>query len=416
MYVEPAESRTDDHAESRVSDSGFSSEVRAVMDQNWVEECSFTAPNRTTYPWMWLWDSSFHSIVYATLGDERAMREARSIFRWQTTDGMVPHMGYQSDEAFGKLSWSGSGGSVITQPPMYGHMLRVLHSYGFDVSSLLSNATAGIRFLLDRRRLPSGLIGIVHPWESGTDNSPRWDGWCGDGANSRQWRQKKSRMVGTLDVNSQGTALSNPLFEVAPASFNALVAFNALELSHLTHDQDMQSDAMELSKILDQCFVPELNTWADSDAEGSFTSSVRTLDALLPALVSPNTGRVREILGQLADRDAFGADYGPTGVDKREVSFDPDAYWRGGAWPQLTYLLFIAAQRAEVSDVEEWLRSVARTAALKSKFAEFYNATTGAGRGAVPQSWSCLPVSMTHDVAGGATTPSIVEPQHDFVG
>mgnify|MGYP003557345335 CR=1 FL=1 len=42
--------------------------ARAVLDANWREP-GFTCPNGTTYPWLWLWDSCFHSIVWAELGE-----------------------------------------------------------------------------------------------------------------------------------------------------------------------------------------------------------------------------------------------------------------------------------------------------------------------------------------------------------
>ncbi|MCU1363848.1 MAG: hypothetical protein JWM55_1676, partial [Acidimicrobiaceae bacterium] len=136
----------------------FEIKVLQVMDGNWVPEHGYTQPG-TGYPWMWLWDSCFHAIIYAALGDERAVIEASSVFRWQARDGMVPHMGYQRDPAYGRQAWRGNGGSIITQPPMYGHALRELDARGFDVSHLIEPATAGLRFLLRERRLPSGLFG-----------------------------------------------------------------------------------------------------------------------------------------------------------------------------------------------------------------------------------------------------------------
>ena len=38
----------------------------------------FCVPNPTTYPWQWLWDSCFHAVVWAHLGDERAVVELRT--------------------------------------------------------------------------------------------------------------------------------------------------------------------------------------------------------------------------------------------------------------------------------------------------------------------------------------------------
>lgn len=366
--------------------------ARLVMDHNWDAEHGYTRPNAATYPWMWLWDSCFHAVIYCALGDERALIEATSVFRWQTEDGMVPHMGYQQNEAYGRRSWHSSGGSTITQPPLYGHMLRVLSESGFDVSPLVDHATAGLQFLFEHRVLPNGLIGIVHPWEAGTDDSPRWDPWLTGSRGRSSWSTVKSRLVTSLEVSRHGSTLSNPLFSVAPASFNALVAFNGLELAAVTGDEDLRGACLELAEVLDSTFDDELCTWKDVAADGSTTSEVRTIESLLAALVSPKPDRVRRALVAAIDPDGFGLPFGPSGVDPREPCFEPSTYWRGTAWPPLTYLLHLAARRSGHTDVMLDLDERARRSASQSGFAEYVNPLTGAGLGAVPQSWACLPV------------------------
>jgi hypothetical protein len=365
-----------------------------IMDYNWLYEHNYTMPSRETYPWMWLWDSCFHSIIYATLGDERALLEAESVFLWQTSDGMVPHMGYQANPNFGRSEWRGSGASVLTQPPMYGHMLRVLHERGLNVEHLIERATSGLRFLLRERRVDSGLVCVVHPWETGADDSPRWLPWCSEGTGNIEWRKKKDRYVSSISVNEHGAAISNHLFSTAPASFNALVAFNALEIAEVSKDTALRNDALELAEALDRHFVADLVTWADTAPDGSVTSSIRSLDSLLPALVSPHAERVEQVLRLTVDPQAFGAEFGPCGVDQRESDFNADAYWRGAAWPQLTYLFFVAASRSGHYEVRDALADNAVRAAIRSNFAEYLNPITGVGLGASLQSWACLPVVM----------------------
>ena len=75
--VSPFEGR-----QGEVSRADFVEQVRAVMNSNWVDEFNYTRPHASRYPWMWLWDSCFHSIIYAALGDDRAPLEAISVFRW----------------------------------------------------------------------------------------------------------------------------------------------------------------------------------------------------------------------------------------------------------------------------------------------------------------------------------------------
>src|SRR5262249_23070579 len=153
-------------------------ESRRVMERNWVATPGFTMPNRRKYPWQWLWDSCFHALAWSALGDARWLRELENVFSLQLPSGVVPHMGYQTNPERSLALWHSPGRSDITQPPVYGHALRVLAAREFAVDHLYDGATAGLRYLFEHRRDPdSGLIRVLHPWETGRDDSPRWDGW-----------------------------------------------------------------------------------------------------------------------------------------------------------------------------------------------------------------------------------------------
>jgi len=110
-------------------------------------------------------------------------------------------MGYPSDPAHHAAFWGRQGWSSITQPPMYGHAIAELAARGITVDpELLERATAGLRFLLDRRRRsPGGLVEIVHPWESGADDSPRWDDLVGGAEVDRDRRRRiKGELVAAV--------------------------------------------------------------------------------------------------------------------------------------------------------------------------------------------------------------------------
>ncbi len=53
-------------------------------------------------------------------------------------------MGYQTSPTRSLALWHAPGRSDITQPPMYGHALRVLAERGFAVEHLHDAATAGL--------------------------------------------------------------------------------------------------------------------------------------------------------------------------------------------------------------------------------------------------------------------------------
>ncbi len=377
--------------------------VRTMLDDHWVSE-GYAAPNSTVYPWQWLWDSCFHVLVWLALGDgDRARRELAVALAAQTPSGFVPHMHYIRQPGFHEDLWGRSGDSSITQPPMYGHAVAELVRAGEPVDGeVVDRATAGLWFLLrGRRRDPSGLVRACHPWETGADDSPRWDDHCPGGFDRDRWRSVKNRLASTIETGSDGEAVANPVFAVAPAGFNALVAFNARELVTVTGDDDLAAAADELVDALAEQWDDDLGTWVDAGATADGSGRVRTLDALLPLLVEDDGRRTDRVVAQLLDPLAHGGPAGPTGVHRAESVFDPNAYWRGPVWPQLAYLMVRAVAPHSPGAAELLVRTTV-AGAWASGMAEYWNPDTGAGLGAVPQSWTGLALVLARRPRGGA--------------
>ena len=382
-----------------------------VLELCWQPGYGYCTPNLTRYPWQWLWDSAFHSIIWAALGDERAEIELRSLFAHQTDTGFLPHMGYQKDPATAEPLWGVRGRSTITQPPMFGHAIRELVAEGYTVDDQLQeSAIRAIRFLADNRRGPHGLVGIVHPWESGADNCPRWDEWCGTPFEREAWMERKLQLMASLRLDRTGAAVANSEFEVYPASFNALVAFNAEELAKVTGNQFLTHFADELKQALDQQWDAERVTWADVDREGKVTSTAQTLDALFPILVTPDEAKVDAVTARILDRSYFDAPFGPTAVAQTEPSFDPAGYWRGPSWPQLSYLIWLGLSRRNRTEAADAVMSCLVSSVVKSGFAEYIQPFTGEGFGAQPQSWSGLAVVPYRLLARNLHGPSARRP------
>jgi hypothetical protein len=356
-----------------------------MMHAHWRAE-GYTVPNTTVYPWQWLWDSCFHALVWAALGEpDRAVAELRTALADQDELGFVPHVRYpapgpQPHAAF----WGRASSSSITQPPMYGHAVAELARRGVDVpDDVVDRAVAGVRFLLEHRaRDGDGLVTVVHPWETGCDDSPRWDHWCDPGGwDRRRWYDVKGTLLTTVERSPCGSPVANPAFAVAPAGFNALVAFNAAELG-------LRSEAEELAAALDRRWDGQRQTWVDGDHP---SGRIRTVDALLPVLVSRRWRP--EALAQIDDLAAFGGRFGPPAVHRAEPTFEPRSYWRGPVWPQLTYLLAVAG-----APVAERLVAGAEASGL----AEYWHPDTGEGLGASPQSWTGLAMVPGRTSAGVA--------------
>ncbi len=372
--------------------------VAKFMGDAWVAE-GYTAPNTDVYPWLWLWDSCFHVLVWAALGrPDRALSELAAVLDYQDETGFVPHMGYQLDPQHAVGLWGRANSSSITQPPMYAHALRWLVDHGVEVpDELIERSAAGLRFLFEVRARDhdSGLITVVHPWETGCDDSPRWDHFCpGDGFDLTRWRQHKIDLLADIRFGSAGSPIANPSFAAAPIGFNALVAWNARELAAITGDQHLIALSDELSARIAQRWDRRRRTWIDGGPSATTSGSVRTADALCALLVVDDPQSQHAAFADLDREGDYGGSFGPRGVHPNEPMYDPSTYWRGPVWPQLAYLLWWAARTSGAPDMAERLRQRTVTGAVASGFAEYWNGDTGHGGGAIPQSWAGLALIM----------------------
>lgn len=375
--------------------------VGPFMDAAWVEH-GYTAPNTDVYPWLWLWDSCFHVLIWHALGrTDRALAELTSVLETQDAAGFVPHMGYQLDREAPVAFWGRRSASSITQPPMYGHAIAELHRAGVDVpDELIERAERGLRFLVERRRRDerSGLIEVVHPWETGCDDSPRWDHYCpGPGFDLDRWRTHKGDLLGSIVRGDAGEPLTNPGFGAAPVSFSALTAWNIRELASVTGGDDLSDAAAGLAHCVEARWDGELQTWVDAGPGDARSGGVRTADALTALLVVDDSDQRRVASASLLAADAYGGRYGPRGVHPAEPMYDPASYWRGPVWPQIAYLITLGIERAPATaEVGVALRERTIAGAVRSAFAEYWDGDTGAGGGATPQSWTGLALVLAN--------------------
>ncbi|HCS58324.1 MAG TPA: glycogen debranching protein, partial [Gordonia polyisoprenivorans] len=153
------------------------------------------------YPHMWSWDAAFVTVGLAPLSVERAVIEMDTLLSAQWSNGMIPHIVFANgrDGYFpGPRRWECArlaecapdypDTSGITQPPVHAIAVqRILdHSrrHGRTTRSMANEFIdrrwgALVRWhrWLAHARDPNGRgrITIYHGWESGMDNSPRWD-------------------------------------------------------------------------------------------------------------------------------------------------------------------------------------------------------------------------------------------------
>ncbi len=154
----------------------------------------WTKPSPAQYPHQWNWDSGFASLGWATFDPARAAVEIESMLGARWTDGMVPHVHYDPDHLAdyfpGPDWWPGAERRVavpaeltsgISNPPVLALAATMVGTrLGGAARAFYDRIFPALRDWLlwfrTSRTLPgSPLPVMVHPWESGWDNSPRWD-------------------------------------------------------------------------------------------------------------------------------------------------------------------------------------------------------------------------------------------------
>lgn len=377
--------------------------ARRVLEAHWDDERGYCVPNPAVYPHLWLWDSCFHAVAWAALGEaERAGRELRRALGHQLASGFVPHMAYAGPP--GARRGPLASVSSFTQPPVYAHAAAVVAraAGGGPDADVVARVCRGLEHLWATRRTPEGLLVVHHPWETGADATPRWDDhrrptggpWDRDGAT--RWEEE---LVDSATYDAEGVVAANPRFGVAPAAFNAVAAHGAAALAALTGDGTWARRAQALAEAVDaHLWDPDEGLWRDlpTATAGGGGSSARTptADALLGALVTPDAAKAAVALAQATDPERFGARFGLRYLPRSHPAYDPDAYWRGPAWPPINYLVWLAARRWGDAATAAAVAAMTRRGVLASGFAEYWNPDSGAGRGARPQSWAALAVAL----------------------
>lgn len=366
-----------------------------VLDGAWQPDLSYCAPNPATYPHLWLWDSCFHTMAWAALGDDRAGRELEAVFRNQFRNGFVPHMAYR-----GASVWRGPRQDVscFTQPPVYALALsRVVRSGVAVAPSLEADVTRALQYFLDHR-LVDGLAKVVHPWETGCDDSPRWDSWVGSSAWSREeWTAVDADLVAAaVWADDEGEASSSRRFESISSMFNGVLA-HALELhGRRTADERLSAAGARLGEAMElQLWDDDQGLYVDRALVGGGPSvRVPTLDGVLATLGTVSRKRAAIALDQLRNPERFAGPHGLRYVAADHPAYRSDRYWRGPSWPQLTLLVIEACRRWGQDELATSIADQARRSIPGTGWSEYWDPETGKGLGARPQTWAALAVAF----------------------
>jgi len=421
-----------------------------VLRRNGVE--SWTRPAPTLYPHQWSWDSAFIALGLAHTDNRRATRELETLFASQWDTGKVPHIIFDPDapprsyfpdaERWNSSALSADAPSAphtsgLCQPPVHDVAVHRIWetSRGKDerrVSRVREFLRDNYPRLLNWHRYlatardpeESGLVTIYHPWESGTDNSPRWDAVLeavevGDvppysrhdlqhvaDASHRPTDPEYDRFLWLLELlkrtrYEEAEIYASHPFLVKDVLFSAIfVAANEalLEIADVVDAQDEDRALIETwihrgRRGLGECWDPELKLCMDRDVRTGEPLRVRTVAGFAPLISGGlDPGRRDELLETL-DSPAFSGHPGlrwplPPSTSPEDPSFHPRSYWRGPTWPVASWLLWWSLLRAGELERADHMRKTILDQLADDGFAEYFEPFTGEPLGSMEQSWT----------------------------
>jgi len=436
---------------------------------------AYTKPAPALYPHQWSWDAAINAVGLAAVDVPRARLELSSLFRGQWRTGMLPHIVFQSAAGGyvpGPAQWQCGRFSAdapaevatsgICQPPV--HALAVARiveiaeradaaehaSTTAWAAAVYPRLLAWHRFLARDRVDPgTGLITLFHGWESGMDNSPRWDvpysnvtpgtalpvyvrrdvahvGAVGQRPTDRDydrylWLIEEAKQAGY----DQGALRETSSFLVGDVLFTAIFAAASDALADLpgrlgADGRRTEGDAGELRAYAARARAAVLahvdqgtGLAADVDLRTGKWLRTETLAGFAPLIAGHLPESVRAGLTGLLLGPRWCGHPGlrwpvPPTTSPCSAAFDPDCYWRGPVWPVTTWLL----ARALLRDGDEAAAARLRDASLSQlsggAFAEYYHPLTGAALGSKHQSWTAAAALdwLLSERAGGQSSAS----------
>jgi glycogen debranching enzyme len=267
-------------------------------------------------------------------------------------------------------------------------------------------------------------VTIYHPWESGTDNSPRWDAALAavelgemqpferrdlehvDDSSERPSDEEYARYIWLIELikrahSGEGEIYESHPFLVKDVLFSAiLVTANEalLEIAEVVGAPDKERVKISAwaergRRGLRRCWSPELDLCLDHDLRRDAPSRVRTVAGFAPMVAGGLDPRRLASLMQTLDSTAFLGRKDlylplPPSTSPTEPRFHPRSYWRGPVWPVLSWLLWRSLVREGEAGRAEALRLAALHQLSAGGLAEYFEPFTGEPLGSDGQSWT----------------------------
>lgn len=417
----------------------------------------YTVPAEDLYPHQWLWDSCFVAIGLRHVDVDKAQMELLRLTKGQWSNGMLPNMifnddaAYRSDRNFWR-SWispfcpDGVATSGITQPPV---LAEAVWQVGQKLPKterrrwyklMLPHMQAYHEWLYkDRDPHQEGLVLLVHPWESGLDNTPPWmhelkthlmptwirivkllhlDGIIGTLRRDRQYIPPGQRFT-TLEVLCLFDAqrrlrrkdydtlkiLDHGLFSIEDLSFNSIFIRANTRLREIAEfcgeplPEELITAMKRTEEALENLWDPYAKTYWSRDFITHKLLKEPSIATLLPLYAgSISKERAADLVRKLENEHVFGVNYPVPSVPLDSADFNPERYWQGPTWVNTNWLVIEGLRQYGYDDHAEALKEATLQMVEQSGFWEYFHPISGEPLGARNFSWTAaLAIDLVRD-------------------
>jgi glycogen debranching enzyme len=409
----------------------LAAEAREVLSRN--DRGGYTVPTEGLYPFQWNWDSAFVAMGFAVFDVDRALRELEMLVLGQWSDGMIPHIVFHAPaETYfpGPDVWGTAHDpptSGISQPPVLGTALRAVSEradagHRDRIVRLFRSALASHRWWAAARDPEgSGLVAILHPWESGRDNAPCWDGALARVPESTSTPVRR-RDTGHVEASMRPSDAEyrryihlvdayrdvgwDPArmwaaapFRVADVGLNAILLRAEEDLLALADRFGGPGDAAEiagragrLAEALRGCWDEALGCFVSVDlVSGERIRSASSGGFLPVATGAPTDAQVAAMADRVADWRARGLLAVPS-APPEDPGFDSRRYWRGPVWPVVNWLIADGFARHGRSEVAAAVDADTLEAISAGGMREYFDPLTREALGGPSFSWTAAAV------------------------
>lgn len=420
-------------------------QMKAVLAMN--DRGNYTQPAHGLYPHQWLWDSCFIAIGLRHLDVERAKMEVLSLLRGQWHNGMLPNIVFRDDPQYRTdrniwRSWVNPYApndvktTGITQPPMLAEaVVQIGQKLAWPERRLWYRQVypallAYHQWLYDERDPhDEGLVLLVHPWETGLDNTPPWMDEMHEhlmplwirlieklkidrainlfrrDARSVPIDQRFSTVEALMLVDIQrrlrrkrydiNKILDHSLFAIEDLSFNCIFIRANSHLRDIAKAlrEELPDGLGERMKQTEQAFEELWDTYSAQYYSRDFIThellKIPSIATLLPLYAGCiNKERAGQLLRLLENERAFGPAYPVPSVPLNSFWFHPKLYWQGPSWVNMNWLIIDGLQRYGFKDHAAALRESTLEMVRKAGSYEYFDPLTGEAAGAANFSWT----------------------------